>query len=300
MSRATGEGPVAADASLSARIDQLCDAFEAAWRGGAHPKIEDYLADAPEDARAQAFRELLELELAYCHRAGESANMEAICERFPQFAPVVSDVFERTLAAVPAPDATVARPRRTDTRLLAQSPAGTIPSPREPVPQRDGASSSPSTIGTPTSSGHRFEPIRTYARGGLGEVLIARDRELHRDVALKQIQFDYADEAECRARFVLEAEITGRLEHPGIVPVYGLGAYSNGRPFYAMRLIRGHSMKEAIEQYHATRASLFHPSEKLLQLRKLLGRFIDICDAIEYAHSLGIVHRDLKPANVML
>ena len=145
-----------------------------------------------------------------------------------------------------------------------------------------------------------FARFRGHARGGLGEVLVAEDRELHREVALKQIQSQYADDAECRARFVQEAEITGRLEHPGIVPVYGLGTYANGRPFYAMRFIRGDSLKDAIERFHATRRTRLSPGERALQLRKLLRRFVDICDALEYAHSLGIVHRDLKPANVML
>jgi serine/threonine-protein kinase len=233
----------------------------------------------------------LELELAYRRRAGQTPEQGEFHARFPQLASVVSDVFEQTLAAIPGGGST--RSPRTDTRVLDNPPGG------GPTP-RDGRPPSQPPIGTATSSGLRFEVLRTYARGGLGEVLVARDRELHREVALKQIQLDYADDLEYRARFVLEAEITGRLEHPGIVPVYGLGTYPNGRPFYAMRLIRGSSLKEAIERYHATRPSLLNPGEKGLQLRKLLGRFIDICDALEYAHSLGIVHRDLKPANVML
>jgi eukaryotic-like serine/threonine-protein kinase len=292
MSGAAGEGPVATDASIADRIDQLCDAFEDAWRRGLAPRIEDYLADAPENVEARTFRELLEVELAYLRRAGQAPDVEEFRARFPQLASVVSDVFERTLVALPGGESTLSP--RTDTRVLESPLLGGGPKPRDAVrPARP-------PIGTPTSSGLRFEVLRSYARGGLGEVLVARDRELNREVALKQIQLDYADDVEYRARFVLEAEITGRLEHPGIVPVYGLGAYPNGRPFYAMRLIRGHTMKEAIERYHATRPSLLTPGEKGLQMRKLLARFIDICDALEYAHSLGIVHRDLKPANVML
>ena len=69
-------------------------------------------------------------------------------------------------------------------------------------------------------------------------------------MALKEIQDRHADDAGSRGRFVLEAEITGGLEHPGIVPVYGLGTYADGRPFYAMRFIKGDSLKEAIERFH--------------------------------------------------
>ena len=74
--------------------------------------------------------------------------------------------------------------------------------------------------------------------------------ELHREVALKQILEKHADDPVSRQRFVLEAEMTGGLEHPGIVPVYGLGTYGSGRPYYAMRFIKGDSLKEAIERFH--------------------------------------------------
>ena len=79
---------------------------------------------------------------------------------------------------------------------------------------------------------------------------MARDSELNREVALKQIQVQHADDPASRARFLVEAEVTGRLEHPGIVPVYGLGTNDQGRPFYAMRFVRGQSLKEAIDGYH--------------------------------------------------
>ena len=69
-------------------------------------------------------------------------------------------------------------------------------------------------------------------------------------MALKEIQNQYCDDADNRARFLLEAEITGGLEHPGIVPVYGLGQYGDGRPYYAMRFIRGDNFKEAIVRFH--------------------------------------------------
>jgi hypothetical protein len=96
----------------------------------------------------------------------------------------------------------------------------------------------------------RFRVLRPHAKGGLGEVFVARDEELHREVALKEIQGRHADDAHSRARFLVEAEITGGLEHPGIVPVYGLGHYPDGRPFYAMRFIRGDSLHEALDRFH--------------------------------------------------
>jgi eukaryotic-like serine/threonine-protein kinase len=156
------------------------------------------------------------------------------------------------------------------------------------------------SIGTATSDGQRFRVLRPHAQGGLGAVFVALDTELHREVALKQILDDHADDPASRQRFLVEAEITGGLEHPGIVPVYGLGNYGDGRPYYAMRFIRGDSLKEAIERFRADAALQTDPGRRSLELRKLLRRFIDVCNAVDYAHSRGVLHRDIKPGNVMV
>jgi tRNA A-37 threonylcarbamoyl transferase component Bud32 len=148
---------------------------------------------------------------------------------------------------------------------------------------------------SPDDSRMRFRFVRHHARGGLGEVSVAHDLELRRDVALKEIRLTHADHPDSRMRFVQEAEITGQLEHPGVVPVYGLGRYADGRPYYAMRFIRGKSLKEVIEGFHAA-----NPPWCPLELRQLLGRFVDVCNTIAYAHSRRIIHRDIKPDNVML
>ncbi len=156
------------------------------------------------------------------------------------------------------------------------------------------------TVGSATSDGQRFRILRPHARGGLGAVFVAMDSELNREVALKQILDDHADDLISRQRFLLEAQVTGGLEHPGIVPVYGLGSYGDGQPYYAMRFIRGDSLKEAIDRFHADEPSKHHAGRRSLALRKLLRRFTDVCNAIEYAHSRGVIHRDIKPSNVIV
>src|SRR4051812_15588110 len=85
----------------------------------------------------------------------------------------------------------------------------------------------------------RFRILRPYARGGQGHVFIARDEQLGREVALKELKSSHCRRATSRARFLREAEIAGGLEHPGIVPVYALGRHADGRPYYTMRLIQG-------------------------------------------------------------
>ena len=84
------------------------------------------------------------------------------------------------------------------------------------------------------------------------------------------------------------------------MPVYGLGSYGDGRPYYAMRFIRGDSLKEAIDRFHADETLKTTRAARSLELRKLLRRFVDVCNAIDYAHSRGVLHRDIKPANVIL
>jgi serine/threonine-protein kinase len=146
----------------------------------------------------------------------------------------------------------------------------------------------------------RFSVIRPHAKGGLGEVFVAFDHELNRQVALKEIQGKHSFDQASRMRFVQEAEITGGLEHPGIVPVYGLGTYDDGRPFYAMRFIKGMSLAEASHDFHGKHSPTTQADYRGMEFRKLLQRLIDVCFSIEYAHSRGVLHRDLKPGNIML
>jgi Tfp pilus assembly protein PilF/tRNA A-37 threonylcarbamoyl transferase component Bud32 len=153
--------------------------------------------------------------------------------------------------------------------------------------------------GRQNGPGQRFRILRPHARGALGEVYVALDAELHREVALKEIQERHVGHPESRARFLLEAEITGGLEHPGVVPVYGLGHYADGRPFYAMRFVKGDCLKDAIERFHRAEHAGAN-GERELRLHQLLGRFVDVCNAVAYAHSRGVLHRDLKPGNIML
>jgi len=153
----------------------------------------------------------------------------------------------------------------------------------------------------------RYQTLRPHAKGGIGEVWLARDRELQREVALKKLQVRYADRGDLRARFLLEAEITGKLEHPGIVPVYSLGKDDQGRPFYAMRFIRGDSLAVTIQQFHEARkkaeveagADGSRPTWGV-EFQAILRRFLDTCDTLAYAHSRRVIHRDLKPGNIML
>jgi serine/threonine-protein kinase len=207
---------------------------------------------------------------------------------------------EKSLAAIPAGRST----RESLARIADPDLGGTLARVGSASTEHDGDAGVDRTatysVGVATSEGQRFRLLRPHARGGLGAVFVALDEELHREVALKQMLDQHADDPTSRSRFLLEAEITGGLEHPGIVPVYGLGSYGDGRPYYAMRFIRGDSLKEAIKHFHGDGALTNDPGRRSLGLRNLLRRFTDVCNAIEYAHSRGVLHRDIKPGNIIV
>jgi eukaryotic-like serine/threonine-protein kinase len=132
----------------------------------------------------------------------------------------------------------------------------------------------------------RYHIMGEHGRGGLGRVSRAHDRDLGRDIAIKElISRDQVGEV----RFLREALITARLEHPGIVPVYEAGRWPDGTPFYAMKLVSGRPLRELIDE--CTTAD---------QRLGLLDHVIAVADAIAYAHGRNIIHRDLKPANIVV
>jgi tetratricopeptide (TPR) repeat protein len=316
-------------ATLAALWDQLCDRFEQGWRAGQGPAIEDFLGDMPEPGRPALFRELLTLELAYRAALGQRPSRDEYDARFPGFAAQVRSVFDSTRPEPPAPSHLRHGTSEVGLDLLSGPPshwrdllgprilaamqgdtASTNPGPSaslgvgmRPTGRAAGAPANERPGAAPDGSERacwgdprRYRILRPHARGGLGMILVALDEELNREVAVKQIQERFAGDPGSRARFLVEAVITGNLEHPGVVPIYGVG-WRDRRPYYAMRLIRGESLKEAIGRFREGRLD---PGARSLALRKLLGRFTTVCDTVAYAHDRGVLHRDLKPANIML
>jgi serine/threonine-protein kinase len=143
----------------------------------------------------------------------------------------------------------------------------------------------------------RYTLTRLHATGGIGRVWLAHDASLGRDVALKELLPERRGDP-ALARFFKEAQITGQLEHPGIVPIYELGSRTDDdNPYYTMRFVRGRTLADAVAAYHRRRAQ---GEAGPLELRELLSAFVGICNAVAYAHSRGVLHRDLKPQNVVL
>ncbi|MBI2423836.1 MAG: protein kinase [Candidatus Hydrogenedentes bacterium] len=149
---------------------------------------------------------------------------------------------------------------------------------------------------------NRYRKIRDFAAGGMGKITLVHDTHIGRDIALKQLLQNRLNIATkpgapttqlltvpIIARFLQEARITGQLEHPSIVPVYELGYRADGSLYYTMKFVRGMSMQDKLKE-----------TQSLTDRLQILPHFLDLCNAMSYAHSRKVIHRDLKPMNVMI
>ena len=151
-----------------------------------------------------------------------------------------------------------------------------------------------------TETPGRYTQISEHGKGGMGRVLLVHDTNMGRDVAFKELlppsdSTNTTEESPARAvaamaaRFLLEGRITAQLEHPSIVPVYEIGQRRDGTLYYTMKLVRGQTFARALAG-----------CKTLEQRLRLLPHFVDLCQAIAYAHDRGVIHRDIKPSNVMI
>jgi eukaryotic-like serine/threonine-protein kinase len=229
--------------------------------------MEDFRGDPRVDELLFRWQELFD--------QGQSASPEELCSTCPELA----DALRWRIALL----------RRLDRMLHGPTTdhLDALPPPAAGAPSRSSATALA-----------EFQDLCFHARGGLGEVFVGCQQELDRPVALKRIRADRFHEA-ARMRFLREVAITARLQHPGIVPIHGLGEDQDG-PFYTMPFIRGITLQAAIRNIHEDEDLRCDTGRRSLELRKLLQRFITVCDTMAYAHDQGVVHRDLKPSNVML
>jgi tetratricopeptide (TPR) repeat protein len=255
------------------QVVQACDRFEAAWKAGPRPSPENFLTAVNGPARSALLRLLLLLDWDYRQRAGDEPHPADYFDRFP------SD--QELIGAVG--------------REMSQASVGTRVGLDEHGPTNtpwsgDRAASAPRNSGPAADTDDaRYELEREVGQGGIGVVFRGRDRHLGRELAVKVLHEAIRDEPEARKRFFEEARIGSQLQHPAIVPVYEQGFFADGRPYFTMKLVEGHTLAELLRSRDDPRQDQ----------TRLLGMFEQVCQAMAYAHARGVVHRDLKPANVM-
>ncbi len=225
------------DATMSpesqAEVNDLCQRFRDAWASGKEPRLVDYLpSEGSKSDRDYIVFQLVLIDVEQRQVNHRPLSEQAYLENAPDFRDAIQSALTRRSSARSAPVA-AARP------TVVRGGSATV-----------GKQSTTAPTKMSQGSALRYQPLKMHAKGGLGAVYRAKDTELSRIVALKTILPSHSDNSNSRSRFVFEAEVTGSLEHPGIVPVYGLGKTGNGQPYYAMRFIRGESFGDAIAKFH--------------------------------------------------
>jgi WD40 repeat protein/tRNA A-37 threonylcarbamoyl transferase component Bud32 len=254
---------------VASEVDEACDRFEAAWRAGERPRIEDFLGGATDLALPELLRHLLGLELDYRIGLGESARSSEYRHRFPGHDRLIDSIFAEFTRQSPA-----VRDGHSETVAIDTRCDG----------PRSGSAQGPPPDFLLDIPG--IEILSELGRGGMGVVYKARQTRLNRLCALKIILPGGNHGAEFRARFLTEAETIARLRHPNVVQIYGLGDH-DGRPYFEMEFIEGGSLAARL----AGNPWAPGPAARLVAV---------LARAIGDVHRLGIVHRDLKPANVLL
>ena len=271
--------------------------LELGWKASRKngPIVEDYLARFPQLLRADILLRLIQEEHDVRQRYGDQPSRQEYVKRFPDVI-LTGDELRPTntlpLASVPVST-------HLETRV---SSDGGQAGGAAPEVENGGRQAGGHAVVTPLShqieGRSRYTLTRLHAEGGLGRVWIARDADLNRDVALKELKPSPASHPEASRRFVKEAQVTGQLEHPNIVPVYELGHRpEDNQPYYTMRFVHGQTLRDAVADYHRRRRS---GHDDPVEWLRLLQAFVSICNAVSYAHSRGVIHRDLKPDNVLL
>ncbi len=283
-------------------LEKSIASFEDQFLSGQNPDIVDFIT--PNEAEiSPLFGELLHTDLELRLRSGENARVEDYTARFPKIASL-TELIEELLK-------TEYKVRsKFEPGLRIEEYAQRFPELYQSLPTDSllGDSTVVRNLGNHVQSepveescsdySSRFRKRQLHKQGGLGNIWLANDRELNRTVVIKEIKEKFNDSPAHRARFKREQIITSKLDNPGIVPIYGVGYFADGAPYYAMQFIDGLTLTDAVEKFHDDSSS--SRVERQLKFRRLLQHFIDACNTIDYAHSQSVVHRDIKPSNIMI
>jgi serine/threonine protein kinase len=263
--------PNSTSLSLAKRVDHACDRFEAAWLAGQRPRIEEWLADVPEPDRRELLRALLELEIELRSKGGDKPTPADYEQRWPDQSALIEAVFAEALAvneSGPAPGK--GQPSTVDeiTPLSPESPRA--------FPDRIG----------------RYRVAGELGGGTFGNVYLAHDHLMDRQVAIKVPSLRLLASQSARDQFLSEARSVARLQHEGIVRAHDFGQEANGSCYIVYEFIEGTNLAERIKRERIAVDPLAPDDAARIVAQ--------VAEALHYAHLQGLVHRDIKPANILL
>ncbi|MHC4405381.1 MAG: protein kinase domain-containing protein [Planctomycetota bacterium] len=294
------------------RIDAVCLKFEAAWKNGECPRMDDYLGDAQGTDRSWLFYYLLDLDVYYRQRGGTDPNCAEYHARFPEFAATIDSVFSKPEADDGPPPGETAEEspkagasKTVDIELCVICPdcgssiqvsgadstevtcpecGSTVQVDKEAtLPQQP--SDMPETIG-------RFRVLEVLGKGGEGLVYKAYDPQLKVNVAIKEPRPEHFDTKERKQRFYREARNARSLDHPNIVRAHDVEHDDEGKPYIVYDYIHGRSLADELKKRRLRK--------KRFKFREAAKIVRPIADALEYAHGQEIYHRDVKPGNILI
>jgi serine/threonine-protein kinase len=261
------------------RFEPVIKGFVDAWRAGEHPRIEDVLLEHPALDRTHLLRELILEEKEFPTDGDVARHLDHYLVRFPDDEPLIREIFDES--------------RETSGTTSDATPKGCPTSTAEAVGSAPHAHSPFRILTEPAR--YAFSPMDVIGQGGMGIIYRVHDRQFDRDLAIKVLAEDKEDKRGKPAkerRFVREAQITGRLQHPGIVPVHEMGRLADGRLYFAMKLVGQKDLG----------AELRERTDPAQDRQRFLKVFEQITQTMAYAHAHegGVIHRDLKPSNIMV
>jgi serine/threonine protein kinase len=264
--------------SAELRIDAVCAAFEAAWKAGDPPRIEDYLAEISASERPALLCELLQMDLEYLRKSGRVPTQQEYKSRFPDCATLIEAAFdqggcigdERLGGAIHAKRSTV-RFWQSECDSPAPGQAAATPSGEPSLPERIG----------------RYKIIGEIGRGTFGIVYLARDEDADRRVAVKVPSPKLLATNRAREEFLRELRSVARLRHDGIVIVHNFGEESCGTCYIVYEYIEGITLAKRMK----------HGAISFVDAASIVSR---VAEALHHAHSQDLIHRDVKPANILI
>ncbi|MBC7968360.1 MAG: serine/threonine protein kinase, partial [Fuerstia sp.] len=287
-------------------LTAISDKFEQAITAGETTSIETVLAEAPVRLRDHLLSKVLSIQLNHDQRSGRMPRVEEYLAKFPDRQAAVLLVFRKATAAADTIDGfeetPASNPHDANTNTIIGSneelfAAETLlNATSESTPCADLILDAVFPV-YPDGKGYIVE--QEIDRGGMGVVLKVRDEHLGRTLALKVIRGQERGSRshatvndEMSARFIREAQVTGRLDHPGVVPIHELATDKDGRMYFTMKYVQGQTLSKVIPELRV--------ASSLWSLNRVLEVLIRVCETLAFAHSKGVIHRDLKPANIMV